>query len=261
MSNILNKNENYVFVAVRMKSSRLPLKALVDIAGEPLIKRLVERLLDSMPLERIVLCTSDHPQDDAIQQFATDNGISCFRGDELDVMGRFLAAAEVYGAGTIARVTGDNPLTDPEMLTEMFKQHHSSNAEYTFNNDLPVGTRVEIIDVIALARIHAQLSDPSFSEYMTYMLKRPDKMKILEAESPNKALIRPEISLTVDTLLDLNLICDIYTHFDGHVPSLEIILQWLDSVPEKKIIVELPPSVAPKEIDCSFLDDSSKKYF
>lgn len=255
MRGTLNKKEIYVFVAVRMKSSRLPLKALADIHGKPLIKRLVDRINESMPLDRIILCTSLHPQDDAIQQFSDENRINCFRGHELDVMGRFLAAAKLYNAGTIARVTGDNPLTDPIMLTEMFQRHISTEAEYTYSNDLPVGTRVEIIDVDALSRIHSQLSDPLFSEYMTYMLNRPDKIRVLKVESPNPILKRPEISLTIDTPSDLELIRDIYAHFEGVPPSLEKIIKWLDTNPDKKVYSSVAPSVPPEYIDCSFNDD------
>jgi len=246
-----------VFVAVRMKSSRLPLKALSDIHGKPLIQRLVNRLLETTPQNRIILCTSVHSQDDAIQYFASENGLNCFRGDEMDVMGRFLAAAEVYSAGTIARVTGDNPLTDPYMLAEMFKQHLAMDSEYTYNDDLPIGTRAEIIDVSALERIHAQLSDPSSSEYMTYMLNRPDKMKVHKVKALSSLLKRPEISLTVDTPLDLELIRDIYTHFKEESPSLESIIKWLDEKPEKKISIDNTPSILPRDINCSFRDDLS----
>ena len=52
-------------IAVRMKSTRLPQKALADVAGKPMTLRLIERLRAADTIDRIVVCTSTHP-DDAI---------------------------------------------------------------------------------------------------------------------------------------------------------------------------------------------------
>jgi len=67
MKSILTKNDAYIFIAVRMKSSRLPLKAMIDISGKPLLLRLVERLSECISLDKIVICTSTHGQDDEIE--------------------------------------------------------------------------------------------------------------------------------------------------------------------------------------------------
>ena len=251
----MSKNEQFIFVAVRLKSTRLLRKALADVAGKPLLLRLVERIAERFPFDRIVLCTSVNPQDDEIEEFANKHGVNCFRGDELDVMDRFISAAEFYGATTIARVTGDNPLTDPDMLAYLFERHETANAEYSYCDDLPVGTRAEIINVAALRRIHGQLTDPSYSEYMTYMLRRPDKMKVLEVSAPIPGLKRSELSVTVDTQADIDLVCAIYNHFVGVPPPLVDIIVWLDTVPELCIKVAPAPATPPDWIVCNYRDD------
>ena len=143
-----------------MKSERLPRKALLDIYGKPLIIRLFQRLEEVFDIKDLVVCTSTNPQDDELQKISDEYGINCFRGSELDVMGRFIEAANNVNAQTIARVTGDNPLTDPKILKDMFDYHIINKLEYTYTNDLPVGTRAEIIDINALKRIHKEISDP-----------------------------------------------------------------------------------------------------
>jgi spore coat polysaccharide biosynthesis protein SpsF len=253
MSGILDKKNVYVFVAVRMKSSRLALKAMLDIYGKPLLLRLVERISESIPLDKIVICTSDNSQDDEIIEFSIRHDLNFFRGDEMDVISRFIGAAKKFNARTIVRVTGDNPLTDPLVLNKMVDLHLDEKAEYTFTNDLPVGTRSEIIDIYALKRIHSQLSNPKYSEYMTLMLKRPDKLNIIEFHVDRLALKRPEISLTVDTLEDMNLVRDIYSYFDGVIPSLERVISWLDANPSKKILINSDISVLSEKIDCSYI--------
>lgn len=249
----LNNSSFYVFIAVRMKSSRLKHKAMLDICGKPLIERLVDRINKLIPLNRIVLCTSTAKQDDAIEVFSGKNEINCFRGHELDVMGRFLEAAELYGAKTIARVTGDNPLTDPYTMLEMLQYHNKTNSEYTFNNELPIGTRSEIIDIPALSRVHSQISDPLASEYMTHMLNRPDKLRASKYKIKNNSLQRPNLHLTVDSASDFDLMQKIYEKFDGSPPSLEKIIEWLDC--GKNSNYASADSTILKDIDCSYIDD------
>ena len=254
MKSILTKNDAYIFIAVRMKSSRLPLKAMIDISGKPLLLRLVERLSEGISLDKIVICTSTHGQDDEIESFAIQHKINFFRGCEMDVMSRFIGAANKFNAKTIVRVTGDNPLTDPVVLNQMIDFHLSKKAEYTFTSGIPVGTRSEIIDVSALNRIYGQLSDTGYSEYMTLMLQRPDKLNIAEFYTNNPCIDRPELSLTVDTLEDINLIRQIYLTFDGVGVDLADIITWLDKNPDKKIIVNKDTTLLEK-VNYSFVGD------
>jgi spore coat polysaccharide biosynthesis protein SpsF (cytidylyltransferase family) len=253
----LISSDQFALVAVRMKSTRLPRKALAEVAGKPMIVRLVERLAVRIPPSQIVLCTSVNAQDDDLEDVARQHQIQCFRGHELDVMGRFIAAADRYQAKTIARVTGDNPLTDPVMLEHMFSRHAQEQSEYSFTEDLPVGTRAEVLDVAALKRIHKELQDPNYSEYMTFMLKRPDKLKQLEIPAPDAVLRRPELSLTVDSPEDLALIQDIYAHFGTLLPALEQIIQWLDSVPEKRLFAPPSSDSPPAELVVGYRNDRS----
>ena len=219
-----------------MKSNRLPRKALLDIHGIPLIVRLFQRLEEVFNISDLVVCTSTHKQDDELQKISTEYGINCFRGSEFDVMGRFIEAANKLGTQTIARVTGDNPLTDPKILKDMFFYHIKNQAEYTYTNDLPAGTRSEIIDIKALQRIHKEISDPDSTEYMTNVLKRPDKLKVSEYHVPNLELRKPEISLTVDIPSDLEFIRRIYDKFNGKIPDLNKIIKWLEGQSEEDII-------------------------
>ena len=220
-----------------MNSERLPKKALLEIYGKPLIIRLFQRLEEVFNINDLVVCTSINPQDDELQKISAEYGINCFRGSELDVMGRFIEAANNANAQTVARVTGDNPLTDPKILKDMFDYHIINKSEYTYTNDLPVGTRAEIIDINALKRIHKEISDPDSTEYMTNVLKRPDKLKVSEYHVPNLELRKPELSLTVDNLADLELTRKIYDAFNGNIPDLSKIIKWLERQPKEDIII------------------------
>jgi spore coat polysaccharide biosynthesis protein SpsF (cytidylyltransferase family) len=253
MNPILNKSNAYVFIAVRMKSSRLRYKAMLDINGKPLILRLIEELSKNIPLDKIVICTSKNTQDSPLEEFAYKYKIKCFRGNELDVIDRFINAAEIYGATTIARVTGDNPLTNSLILDQMIDFHLANQSEYTFNKEIPVGTRAEIIDVSALKRIHSNLTNSNYSEYMTLMLNRPDKLNVVEFFTNNSKLNFPEISVTVDTIADINLVREIYAFFGDKIPNLEHLISWLNQNPMRIMVNQ--EAKLPSEVDCSFIED------
>lgn len=71
---------------------------------------------------------------------------------------------------------------------------------------------------------------------MTYVLKRPDKLKVSEYRVPNLELRKPEISLTVDKPSDLEFIRRIYDKFNGKIPDLNKIIKWLEGQSEEDII-------------------------
>lgn len=221
-----------VLVAVRMKSSRLPKKAICDLAGEPLIARLMERLSVTTVPEAVVMCTSTNPQDDALSDLAEARGWDFHRGHELDVIQRFLDVARARNAHTVIRVTGDNPLTDGPMLDHMVKTHLAQDAEYSHTDDLPRGTRCEVMAVSALDRCHKLVADPNASEYMTLMIRRPDHFRVARIDSPWPEIKRPEIRLTIDTPQDYSLVRSIYDNFGGRPPALGAIVSWLDRNPE-----------------------------
>jgi len=249
-------SKQLVLIAVRLKSSRLKKKALAELSGRPLILCLFQRLNERIPSENIVLCTSKHSQDDELCTLAKNNSIQFFRGSELDVAQRFIDAANEYGAETIVRVTGDNPLTDPEIILSMLKSHNENKSEYTYVSSLPIGTSAEVIDVAALKRSKREWTDPNSSEYMTYMLQRADKIKQNEFTVECQALNRPELRLTVDTPKDYHCMNLIYEHFIGFLPGLIEIIEFLDSSPKIKQVESRENLVSlPDHIDCSYIGD------
>ena len=85
-------------VEVRMTSSRLPGKALLEAGGKPMLQILVERLRKARLLNDIVVATTDRPSDDPIESLCSRLNVSCFRGSEENVLERVCGAASAYGA-------------------------------------------------------------------------------------------------------------------------------------------------------------------
>jgi len=220
-----------ICIIARLKSRRLPQKALAVLYGETLIMRLIERLRGvKIP---IVLCTSNNTQDMPLADIAQSNGLSYIQGDEDDVMSRALDAADICGADTIIRVTGDNPLTDPDLLAYLLQRHKGADNDYTYTKDAPRGTRSEIIKTTALYQLYKGLSGTARNdtEYMTnYLFTLPKRENI---QLPLMWVARDQ-SFTVDTPDDLEYVRQIYDEFQGKPPKLEELIQWGNKHPKIK---------------------------
>ena len=88
-------------IEARMNSSRLPGKVMLESNGIPMLGHLINRLKQVKLIDKIILATTNNPQDDILCDFATANGIFFFRGDELNVMKRVLDAGNTFNAKTI----------------------------------------------------------------------------------------------------------------------------------------------------------------
>src|SRR5215470_13369780 len=106
-------------IQARMGSTRLPGKVLLDIAGQPMLWRVISRACRAKTIEQVVVATSTAAADDAIARFCAERGIYCFRGSEHNVLDRYYQAAQAVRAKTILRLTADCPLLDPEVIDQV----------------------------------------------------------------------------------------------------------------------------------------------
>ena len=73
-------------VQARMGSRRLPGKTLADLAGDPMLARVVRRVSRARHLDEVLVATSHTPRDDPIDRLCRRLGVACFRGSEADVL-------------------------------------------------------------------------------------------------------------------------------------------------------------------------------
>jgi spore coat polysaccharide biosynthesis protein SpsF len=228
-----------VFIAVRMKSTRLKRKALLNLGGRPVIGVLIDRLSEKIQRENIIICTSDLESDNELEKLSKSYGINCFRGDPDDVMKRFINAEKIFPARNIVRVTGDNPLTDPNLLLKMLYYHDCNENDYTWTNSFPIGTRPEVIRTKTINTVHQNLIAPENSEYMSYMLNRPDKLKVGCYEAEDKELTFPSASVTLDTPEDYENLKHLFKSTNNDIPNMNEILQWCDTNSIQKNCVQI----------------------
>ena len=116
-----------IIVQARTSSTRFPNKVLSKINGKSLIEILITRLKKIKIKNQIILATTKKKSDDSLYKLSKKLNILCFRGSEENVLNRFYLAANKYKGKIIVRITGDCPLSDPELIEKIIKFHSLSD--------------------------------------------------------------------------------------------------------------------------------------
>lgn len=101
-----------------MASTRLPGKVLLDLAGKPMLVRVVERLRRSKMIDDIVVATTQEPSDEPIEALCNRQGYMVYRGSRQDVLDRFYQSAYLANADVVVRITADCPVLDAGLVDE-----------------------------------------------------------------------------------------------------------------------------------------------
>lgn len=199
-----------VIIQARMGSTRLPGKVLKPIAGKALLDHVLGRLsLLAYPV-KVVVATSNLPQDDAIAQHCLSRSVAVFRGGETDVLDRYYQCARKNRFEHVVRLTADNPFTDVEELQRLIEQHLAQRNDYTHSfGIMPLGVGAEIFTFAALERSAKEGHAPNHREHVNeYIQENPDVFRIGVLEIP-AAKRCPDLRLTVDTEDDYRCACAI----------------------------------------------------
>ena len=239
-----------VLVAVRMKSTRLPRKALIEIQGRTIIEHLLERVKAARMPNVVIVCTSTHPDDAILIDVAKKARVKWFAGSEEDVMERFLGAARQEGVDIIVRATGDCPLKDPEYIDKAIAHLIATGADYARVVGMPVGTGSEVFTTKALEKAHSYAIDPNYSEYMSFYFWNNPEIFHIEEIKCDSSVRRPDYRLTVDEIADIHLMEEIYQRLcQGEtIFPLKEVIELLDSNP-KLVAIN-------KEIKLKWRDDN-----
>jgi spore coat polysaccharide biosynthesis protein SpsF len=222
-----------VVVSARMASARCPGKALVPLAGRPLVEVLLERMRASgLP---VVLATSRGADNDPLAAVAEALGVPVFRGDEDDVLRRHVECARAHDADHVVRVTGDNPLTDLETLALLVREQLTHEADYSYvpGEALLMGILPEVVSRAALERSWDEGEPRHRSELVTlYIKEHPDAFRIRACALP-EGLLRPQYRLTVDEPEDVRLMQALFERLalPGRVVATREAIALLDREP------------------------------
>ena len=221
-------------IQARMGSTRLPGKVLMDLAGQPMLARVVERTVRAKRLDDVVVATTTSARDYRIENLCRARGWPCFRGSEDDVLDRYHTAARAHRAETIVRVTSDCPLIDPGIIDEAVRIFSEGRWDYVSNTleprRFPRGLEVEVLSFGVLEQAWKEDSSPVSREHVTpYVYRHPERFRLC---SLPHASDHSEMRWTVDEPEDLEFVRRIYGHFGHDRFDWKDVLQLLDEHPE-----------------------------
>lgn len=215
-------------VQARMSASRLPGKVLLDLAGQPMLVRVVERTRRARLVHEVVVATTDDPADDPVEALCNARGYAVFRGSQFDVLDRYYRAAAQFQAGIVVRITADCPLIDPQVVDHTIAEFLRTGVDFAANRlpepwgrTYPIGLDVEVCTFAALERAWREAREPFEREHvMPYLYDVEGRFKTL--------LVHHETDLghlrwTVDTPEDLQVVRAVYERFGGRDD-----FSWLD---------------------------------
>ncbi|MDD5657776.1 MAG: glycosyltransferase family protein [Elusimicrobia bacterium] len=226
-----------------MGSTRLPGKSLMLIAGKPALELLLERLGRARTVDQIVVATTVNAEDDAIVRLCGRLGMACFRGSPDDVLGRVSDAARWAKADVIVEITGDCPLTCPEVVDEAVRTFLAGGIDYLSNlleQTYPQAVDVRVFRAADLREVHERLAgaDQPLREHVPlYFEEHPERYRTLIMRAPPE-YHRPDWRLDLDYEEDLMLLRRIFEALYPKKPdfSLRDLVAFLDAHPELKAI-------------------------
>ena len=202
----------------------------MPIDGVPLLVRVIENVKTLDFVDDIIVVTSSLRADDPISAVCTQQDVNCFRGDENDVLSRFVHSIERYSTtDVVLRFTGDNPFLATEAACEGFSQFVKSNVDYLALKLCPVIP--EFVRVEALRSLSSlELSDQE-KEHVTLGLQCRQERFTVAFLPESFYNINASINhlLTVDTMDDLVRVESVCQYLrQEHLPeSLENVYQCL----------------------------------
>lgn len=120
----------------------------MEIGEKKVLEYIIERLLQVLSLDEIVIATSNIDSDNPIAEFAEQKGISCFRGSLDHVAERFYLAGKSKNWDYAVRINGDNIFVDTGILKDMIHIANTNQYDLVSNvkgRTFPKGMSVEIV--------------------------------------------------------------------------------------------------------------------
>jgi spore coat polysaccharide biosynthesis protein SpsF len=215
-------------IEARMGSTRLPAKTLLDVVGQPLLQRVIDRIALARSVDEIVVATSTGVGDDAIASYCEALGVACFRGSEDDVLDRVWRAAQAHAADIVVQLGADCPFYDPELIDLLVGVLRWGGYAYAANDmtlTFPEGVDAHVMTFAALEASAREARDPREREDTPrFIWNHPDRFPIFNLEArPGSPLNRPDMRLTVDYPEDIDLARRLYAVLRPGFSTLDLV--------------------------------------
>jgi len=219
-------------ITVRLKSTRLPKKAILEIDGREIIAWMIDRIKMCDLMDEIVLATSIDPQDEPICEIAKREGVKCFRGSKLDVLDRLYQAALAFDLDYIINITADCPLVAYDFIDNIIDTYEKTDADLVTSFKLPHGFYSYGIKVSALKKVLEIKGDEDTEVWGKYFTET-GLFKVVDISVPEEYQ-RENYRLSLDYPDDYEFFKAVFRGMGNETyrKSSKEILEFLDNHPE-----------------------------
>ncbi len=234
-----------LIIQARTTSTRLPGKVILPFDNQrSILEILIDRLKNHFNKEKIIVATTTNPEDDTIVGLCKKTNTAYYRGDENNVLQRFIEAAEKFDIRNIVRINADNPFLLPGYIQNLIDRFNEVDyLSYCFDDGTPVikshiGLFAEMTRLETLKKVARLTGEPLYREHVTnYIYSHPQKFKINLLPLPGLIKNRKDIRLTVDTKRDFEMAREIYKKTGEKNLDIEHLITLIDNNSDWKTIM------------------------
>lgn len=235
-----------IIIQARMGATRLPGKMVRPFHGEKgVMELLLQRLKERFSTQKgvvMLVATTVNPMDDLLVTIAEKWDFPLFRGEEEDVLQRFIDAASSAGVEKLIRVCADNPFLDMDTLEELISRIAVQSQDYiafSTSQGVPTikthwGFWPEAVSLDALKRVAHETTEKLYREHVTnYIYTHPEYFDIELIPIPKEVEEKKDIRLTLDTPEDFEMQRIIYARSLERHGKIDIasVLETLEAFP------------------------------
>jgi len=198
-----------LLISIREKSTRLPGKVLKEIINQNVTSHLIDRLKMAKGYDKLVIATSDHPQDMVFKKIAEYKNIEVYFGSQEDKLLRYLQICEHFNFDAVIIVDGDDILCFPEIVSETIDLLKKAENDIIFWKDLPLGAACSGLTKESLVKVNGMKAESDTEVWGGYFTN--DNFKVYYGTSKNEILNHPEVRLTLDYQEDFDFFQAVFT--------------------------------------------------
>jgi spore coat polysaccharide biosynthesis protein SpsF len=223
-----------------MGSTRLPVKVLLPLAGQPLLARMVERVCAASEFDELCIATTTAHEDQPIRELGRQRGVRVESGHPTDLLDRHYRVGLVTRADAVVKIPSDCPLIDPGVIDRVLGQFRHDAGQHDFVTNLhppswPDGNDVEVMPFAVLELAWREARRPFEREHTTpFIWDQPERFRLLNVKSPLAEDLSRTHRFTIDLPEDYAFVARVYDALwtpRRPVFSLEQILELLRAEP------------------------------
>ena len=219
---------------------------MMDLAGVPMVGRILERVKRCTRLDDIVLAIPDTENDMVLRHLGESYGVKVFSGSENNLVERYYQAALWTNADVIGRLPADNVTPEPSEIDRIIEYHlslgypaFSSNLAEIDSSEYPDGLGAEIFDFSLLEEARKRGPDAqqrehvhlNFYDYSTGEVVDSEWCPVSTIKCP-EAFRRPDLILDVNTQQQYEFMRQLYNDLYPSNPNFHItdIIRWYEEI-------------------------------